>query len=79
MQNGWKLTTEPTDKDWLRFRVAPRDAGQMVEHSYALDLQAAMLWRRTIDRSTPHDGAEYAKRPLTDREIDRETTAECAA
>lgn len=77
MQTEWTPTAEPSEKDWMRFRVSPRDEGQIVEHSYAIDLADGVLWRRTLDRS---EGAravpEYATRPLTDREIERETTAE---
>lgn len=76
---AWTPSAAPdTDaKPWLRFGVAGRDAGQMIERAYAIDLQDCVAWCRTVDRTTPHAGAEYATRPLTDGEIEREAIGAC--
>jgi hypothetical protein len=62
------------DKPWLRFRTPRRDQGQIVEHSYATDLQDCLCWERVEDRSDR--SVRYASRPLSESEIDREECCE---
>lgn len=52
----WRRCGDPTldpDKHYLRFETRPQEAGQIVQASYAIDLQDCVVYRRVVDRGAP--------------------------
>lgn len=54
----------------LDFEQMPRDAGQIVDVTYAVDWEREMLYRRTADRSRPASGIAIHEARITGGEFD---------